>query len=69
MVQEHDRLPNDLAALELGDVATDPFTGQPLKYEPSGRRYRLTSAGMPTVAEDPRAVDGRVPLDVVPENR
>jgi hypothetical protein len=38
-------VPASLAALNLGDLALDPFTGQPLKYEPVGRKYRLASAG------------------------
>ena len=42
---ERDQVPASLADLNLGDLAIDPFTGQPLTYEPLGRKYRLASAG------------------------
>jgi hypothetical protein len=63
---EHDRLPPDLAVLDLGDVSIDPFTGQPLRYEVTGVRYRLHSVGAPASPEDEKAVDGRRPVSVVP---
>src|SRR5262249_46269147 len=57
---EREQVPANLAALELGDLVIDPFTGAPLKYEPQGRRrYRLTSAGRPADADAPNAVEGR----------
>jgi hypothetical protein len=64
---EYDRLPPDLAVLNLGDLARDPFTGQPVSYHPSGRRYRLASAGWTAEPDDPRAVNGRRPLLVTPD--
>jgi hypothetical protein len=64
---EYDRVPPDLAVLNLGDLALDPFTGQPLKYQPSGRKYRLASVGWTAADDDPRAVDGRRPLLVTPD--
>jgi hypothetical protein len=54
---EHDQVPVSLAALDLGDLAIDPFTGQPLEYEPLGRKYRLASAG----------AEGGARLTLVPE--
>ena len=54
---EEDHLPAGLALLNLGDLAVDPFTGQPLKYEVTGRRYRLGSAG----------ATGYPPVSVTPE--
>lgn len=63
---EHERLPADLGVLRLGELAVDPFTGEPFRYEPRGTRYRLTSAGPPADPGDPRAVEGRVPVSVVP---
>ena len=36
----------DLSKLDLGDIATDPFTGKPLIYKRlSDYRYKLYSAG------------------------
>jgi hypothetical protein len=63
---EHDRLPTTLSSLDLGDLAVDLFSGQPLKYEVTGRRYRLWSIGAETIPEDPAAVDGRRLLSVIP---
>jgi len=63
---EHDRLPSSLTELTLGDLAIDPFTGQPLKYALRGKRYELTSAGPPAEADDRQSVDGRKPVSVVP---
>jgi hypothetical protein len=63
---EHDALPPDLAALDLGDMALDPFTGQPLQYENLGTRYRLSSVGAVTTDDDPKAVNGRRPVSIVP---
>jgi hypothetical protein len=54
---EEDRLPASLALLNLGDLAVDPFTGQPLKYEAAGQHYRLGSAG----------ASGYPPVTVTPE--
>jgi hypothetical protein len=63
---EHDRLPESLAALDLRELAVDPFTGDPLQYQLFGRRYRLISAGQPATDDDPQAVNGRRPYSVVP---
>jgi hypothetical protein len=63
---EQDRLPAGLAALNLEELTIDPFTGRPLQYEPRGARYRLTSVGPLARADDPKAVDGRRPVSVVP---
>jgi hypothetical protein len=65
---EHDRLPVDLSEARLGDLAVDPFTGQPLQYRARGRRYSLTSAGAPAPADDPKAVDGRIPISLTPDD-
>ena len=64
---EKNALPPNLAALNLGDLAIDPFTGQPLQYRPRRRQYRLFSAGAPAEADDPQAVDGRRPVSLTPE--
>ncbi|MFN3648682.1 MAG: hypothetical protein ACK47B_03795 [Armatimonadota bacterium] len=54
---EHDRVPDTLAELALGDLTFDPFTGLELKYEPVGTRgFQLYSAGPythPYFAETP----------------
>lgn len=63
---EYERVPPTLEALDLGDLAQDPFTGQPLRYEPKGRAYLLVSAGPRAEPDDPKAVDGRVPVSVTP---
>jgi hypothetical protein len=63
---ERERLPASLEPLGLGDLAIDPFTGSLLQYQVSGRTYRLTSVGPTTFEGDPRAVDGRRPVSVVP---
>ncbi len=42
---ENNRLPASLAELNLPLLATDPFTGSPLSYKPSGNSYALSSAG------------------------
>jgi hypothetical protein len=63
---EHDRLPVSLAEVKLGDLAVDPFNGQPFRYEPRGRQYRLTSIGPVAAADDPQAVDGRRPISFEP---
>lgn len=66
---EHDRLPGDLNVLNLGELARDPFTGLLLQYEVRGKRYSLTSAGAPsTDPDDPRAVNGRVPVTLTPDD-
>jgi hypothetical protein len=61
---EHDRLPRSLDELNLGVLAIDPFTGAPLEYRMTGRQYLLTSVGPVSSADNPRAVDGRVPVSV-----
>jgi hypothetical protein len=63
---EHNQVPRTLAELRLGELATDPFTGQPLEYEGTGRRYRLVSVGPEAPADDPKAIGGRVPVSIVP---
>jgi len=47
-------------------AAIDPFTGQPLQYAVRGTRYSLSSAGAPADADDPRAVNGRLPVSITP---
>jgi hypothetical protein len=64
---EQDRLPAALSVLNLGSLASDPFTGLPLHYGIRGRTYRLAGAGSPTDPDDPRAVNGRRPVSIVPE--
>jgi hypothetical protein len=63
---EHDRLPASLAELKLGELARDPFTGQPLAYEPRGTSYRLSSIGPLASGDDPKAINGRRPVSIVP---
>jgi hypothetical protein len=64
---EHETLPPNLAVLNLGELAVDPFTGQPLRYELRGtREYRLSSAGPTASTDDPKAVNGRRPISAVP---
>jgi hypothetical protein len=43
---EHHALPNSLQDLGLGDLITDPFTGNPLTYRPSAGTYALYSIGV-----------------------
>jgi hypothetical protein len=64
---ETSRLPGNLAELNPGELAVDPFTGKQLQYEVQGRTYRLFSAGPLAAATDPQAVNGRKPVAVVPE--
>jgi hypothetical protein len=64
---EHDRAPESLAVLNPGDLALDPFTGELLEYQVFGRRYRLASVGPEIDANDPRAVNGRLPVSVAGE--
>jgi hypothetical protein len=61
---EHDRLPESLDELRLGELALDPFTGQPLEYVAKGRHYTLRSVGPTTSSDDPRAVNGRLPASI-----
>jgi hypothetical protein len=63
---EYDRLPPSLVALNLGELALDPFTGQPLQYAVHGTRYSLSSAGAPADPSDPQAVNGRRPVSLTP---
>ena len=42
---EYDHLPNALAELHLGRLGLDPFTGDPLFYQRTGKSYDLYSAG------------------------
>lgn len=63
---EQDELPARLEDLNLGELALDPFSGQPLRYERRGSRYLLTSVGAPAPEDDPLAVNGRVPISVAP---
>lgn len=63
---EHDRLPGSLAELNLRELAEDPFTGEPLRYQVTGSRYRLYSVGPEAPPEDPRTVEGRQPVSIVP---
>lgn len=61
---EHDRLPQSLDELRLGELALDPFTGRPLEYVVKGRHYSLQSVGPTANSDDPRAVNGRLPASV-----
>jgi hypothetical protein len=63
---EHGRLPATLPELNLGEMAIDPFTGQPLHYRITGRRFTLSSVGPIATDDNPNAIDGRVPLDIAP---
>ena len=63
---EYDRLPPNLDVLNLGELAIDPFTGQPLQYAVHGTRYSLSSAGSPVDPSDPQAVNGRLPVSITP---
>jgi len=63
---EHEQLPASLAALNLGALTVDPYTGQPLHYAVKGRTYLLTGAGPVAAADDSLAVNGRRPISVVP---
>jgi hypothetical protein len=63
---EYDRLPPNLGVLSLGDLAIDPFTGQPLQYAAHGTRYSLSSVGSPVDPNDPQAVNGRLPVSITP---
>jgi len=63
---EYDHLPASLGVLGLGNLAVDPFTGQPLQYVVRGARYSLSSAGSPAAADDPQAVNGRLPVSITP---
>lgn len=66
---EHDRLPSSLDELRLGQLATDPFTGITFVYQVKGTRYSLTAAGSEaTNPDDPRAVNGRVPVTLTPDD-
>jgi hypothetical protein len=60
---EYDRLPASLAVLNLGALALDPFSGQPLRYTANGRRYELSSAG-PVRRGRAEAGNGRVPINL-----
>ena len=63
---EYGRLPPDLNAVNVGELARDLFTGELLQYEVSGSRYRLASAGPEITGDDPRAGERR-PVTLVPE--
>jgi hypothetical protein len=61
---EHDRLPQSLDELRLGELALDPFTGHQLEYVAKGRRYTLQSVGPTANSNDPRIVNGRLPASI-----
>lgn len=65
---EHKKPPATLAELNLGDLATDPFTGASLEYQALGTRYRLVSAGPEATGDNPLAVNGRIPVTVTPND-
>jgi hypothetical protein len=65
---ERDRLPSGLAELDLGDLAVDPCNGALLEYTPRGSRYSLTSAGTPAEPDNPKAVNGRLPVALTPDD-
>lgn len=50
---EHNRVPATLPELNLGELAQDPFTGQPLQYQALGTHYRLTSVGPESSPDNP----------------
>lgn len=65
---EQNRLPITLEEARLGGLAIDPFTGKELQYAATGSRtYRLTSAGPEARPDDPKGVEGRVPVSVTPD--
>jgi hypothetical protein len=66
---EHDQLPKSLDELKLGDMASDPFTGQPFIYKPTAdrRSYVLQSAGPPVRDEKNHIKPGeRKPFALTP---
>lgn len=66
---EHNQLPSSLAEVQPGELAIDPFSGQPLQYQVRGNRYSLTSVGAPAMdPDDPKAVNGRVPVALTPDD-
>lgn len=68
---ENDRLPEALEELGLPtNLVTDPFTQEPLVYEPntSGRNYKLASAGALTPGKDGKP-DAREPFTLPREIR
>lgn len=66
---ENNRLPSGLEQLNLGPLATDPFTGATFRYEVKGKRYSLTAAGSESSSmDDPRVINGRVPVTLTPDD-
>ncbi len=66
---EYDHLPSSLSDLRLEALAVDPFTGAPFRYQVRGSRYSLVSAGPASDRpDDPRAVDGRIPVSLTPDD-
>lgn len=65
---EHGHLPASLAVLQNPEMTTDPFNGQPLQYAIRGNRFTLYSVGAETNGDDPRAVNGRAPIALTPDD-
>lgn len=66
---EYDHLPGALSEVRLESLAVDPFTGEPFRYQVRGSRYTLVSAGpISEQPDDPRAVDGRIPVSITPDD-
>jgi hypothetical protein len=60
---EYNRLPQQLADLNMPDVTTDPYTGSPLLYQPNADGSdTLTSAGPPGVGASGSGSGGRIAL-------
>ncbi|MEP6755794.1 MAG: hypothetical protein ABJA67_09860 [Chthonomonadales bacterium] len=50
---EHDGLPNNISELRLGDLAIDPFSGQPLAYKKIDEtHYEIYSEGPPDRSDE-----------------
>lgn len=65
---EHNHLPDSLAALNLGEMALDPFTGQPFLYTATGTRYTMESAGPCKRDENDNPVpNARTPISLGPK--
>lgn len=57
---EHDRLPDTLADMPLGNLAIDPYSGKPLLYRRTGETaYELSSVGPPKRDENGSLLPGK----------
>ncbi len=67
---EHNRWPGALADLNPGDLATDPYNGEPFVYKPSEASYVLESVGPLATDEDGKPIPGvHKPVRLAPERR